>query len=66
MLCYGAAVITGGAFSVRAVPVMGWVFMAFGAASFALPAVYSNYLMLASFGVTHIVFGAIIAKKYGG
>jgi hypothetical protein len=66
MLCYGAAVITGGAFSVRAVPVMGWVFMAFGAAAFALPAGYSNYLMLASFGLTHIVFGAIIAKKYGG
>ncbi|MEO5859672.1 MAG: hypothetical protein ABIR33_12055 [Pyrinomonadaceae bacterium] len=66
MLCYGAAVITGGAFSVRAVPVMGWFFMAFGVAAFALPAGYSNYLMLASFGLTHIVFGAIIAKKYGG
>jgi hypothetical protein len=66
MLCYGAAVITGGAFSVRAVPVMGWFFMAFGAVAFALPAAYSNYLMLASFGLTHIVFGAIIAKKYGG
>ena len=66
MFCYGAAVVTGGAFSVRAVPVMGWVFMAFGAAAFALPAVYSNYLMLASFGLTHIVFGAIIAKRYGG
>ncbi len=66
MLCYGAAVITGGAFSVRAIPVMGWFFMAFGAAAFALPAAYSNYLMLASFGITHIVFGAIIAKKYGG
>ena len=66
MLCYGAAVITGGAFSVRAVPVMGWVFMAFGAAAFALPAGYSNYLMLASFGLTHIVFGAIIARRYGG
>ena len=66
MLCYGAAVVTGGAFSVRAVPVMGWVFMAFGIAAFALPAVYSNYLMLASFGLTHIVFGAIIANIYGG
>ena len=66
MLCYGAAVVTGGAFSVRAVPVMGWFFMAFGIVAFALPAVYGNYLMLASFGLTHIVFGAIIAKKYGG
>ncbi len=66
MLCYGAAVITGGAFSVRAVPVMGWIFMAFGAVAFALPSGYSNYLMLASFGLTHIIFGAIIAKKYGG
>lgn len=66
MLCYGAAVITGGAFSVKAVPVMGWFFMAFGVVAFALPAAYSNYLMLASFGLTHIIFGAIIAKKYGG
>jgi hypothetical protein len=31
-----------------------------------LPASYGNILMGASFGVFHIVFGAIIAKKYGG
>lgn len=66
MLSYGAAVVTGGAFSVRAVPVMGWAFIAFGAASFALPAAYGNYMMLASFGILHIIFGAIIARKYGG
>lgn len=66
MLSYGAAVVTGGAFSVRAVPVMGWLFIAFGAVSFVLPAVYSNYAMLASFGILHIVFGAIIARRYGG
>lgn len=66
MLLYGAAVVTGGAFSVRVVPVMGWVFIAIGAAAFALPAVYGDLLMGASFGLMHIVFGAIIAKKYGG
>lgn len=66
MLCYGAAVVTGGAFSVRTVPVMGWIFIAFGAAAFALPAVYGNYMMGASFGLVHIIFGAIIARRYGG
>lgn len=66
MLLYGAAVVTGGAFSVRVVPVMGWVFIAMGAIAFALPTVYGNYLMGASFGLTHIVFGLIIARRYGG
>jgi len=66
MLCYGAAVVCGGAFSVRVIPVMGWCFIGFGALAFALPAMYGNYLMALSFGVTHIVFGWIIAWRYGG
>ena len=66
MLCYGAAVVCGGAFSVRVVPVMGWSFIALGAACFALPATYGNWLMAASFGVLHIIFGAVIARRYGG
>ncbi len=66
MLCYGAAVICGGAFSVRIIPVMGWFFLTLGAAAFALPSSFSNYLMAASFGVLHIVFGFIIARRYGG
>lgn len=66
MLCYGASVVTGGAFSVRIVPVLGWLFIALGAAAFALPPAYGNYLMGASFGLLHIIFGAIIARKYGG
>jgi hypothetical protein len=66
MLCYGAAVVNGGAFSVKAVPVMGWLFIAFGAAAFALPAYFGNYLMAASFGLLHVIFGALIARRYGG
>jgi hypothetical protein len=65
MLCYGAAVVCGGEFSVRVVPIMGWCFMAIGAIAFVLPAAYGNYLMAASFGLTHIVFGAVIARRYG-
>ncbi len=66
MLLYGAAVVTGGAFSVKIVPVMGWIFIAVGCIAFALPALYGNYLMGATFGLLHIIFGAIIAKRYGG
>ena len=66
MLLYGAAVVTGGAFSVRIVPVMGWMFIALGALGFVLPAAYGNILLGASFGVVHIVFGAIIARRFGG
>lgn len=66
MLLYGTAVVTGGAFSVRIVPVMGWMFMAIGVIAFALPASFGNILMGASFGLLHIIFGLIIARKYGG
>jgi hypothetical protein len=66
LLLYGSAVVTGGAFSVRIVPVMGWIFIGLGAVAFALPAAFGNYLMALSFGVVHIIFGAIIAKRYGG
>lgn len=66
IVTYGAAVICGGAFSVRVVPVMGWCFMVLGAVSFVLPTSYANLMMAASFGVLHIIFGAVIAKKYGG
>ena len=66
MLCYGAAVVCGGAFSVKAVPVMGWCFIVLGAVAFALPSNYGNLMMGASFGGLHIIFGAIIARRYGG
>jgi hypothetical protein len=66
MLLYGAAVVTGGAFSVRIIPVMGWVFIVIGAIAFALPASFGNILMGLSFGIVHVVFGLIIARKYGG
>jgi len=66
IISYGAAVVCGGAFSVRAVPMMGWFFMAFGAIDFFLPAGFGNIVMGLSFGVLHIVFGFIIGRKFGG
>jgi hypothetical protein len=66
LLLYGASAATAGALPVRVVPVMGLLFMALGVAAFVAPAGWGNIFMAAGFGGLHIVFGAVIARHYGG
>ncbi len=66
LLLYGTGVVTGGAFSVRVVPLMGFIFMLFGAGALFAPAGWENVIMAAGFGGLHIVFGIVIWRKHGG
>jgi hypothetical protein len=66
LLLYGTAIVTGGAFSVRAVPIMGMCLMALGAAALFAPAWWGNLFMAAGFGLVQIAFGVWIALRYGG
>jgi len=66
LLLYGTAIVTGGAFSVRVVPVMGLCLMSLGGAALFAPAKLGDAFMAAGFGVVQIGFGWWIARHYGG
>jgi hypothetical protein len=66
LLLYGAGITSGGAASVRVVPVMGMSFLALGSIATFLPPRLADVLLAAGFGGFHIIFGWVIARRYGG
>jgi hypothetical protein len=65
LLLYGAAVASAGAHSVPVIPFEGICFMLLGLVALLAPGLGTIALVL-GFGGLHIVFGAVIARRYGG
>jgi hypothetical protein len=76
LMMYGVGVVTGGAFSIRILPIMGACFMVLAVSAWYPPVdvwtpvigslrVADIYLM-GGFGALHIVCGFIIARRYNG
>ena len=66
LLLYGAGVITGGAFSVAPMRILGVGFMALGLAAIATPPSWGNVWLALGFGGLQIGFGWFIARRHGG
>ncbi|MGQ9896576.1 MAG: hypothetical protein ACUVR8_03305 [Acidobacteriota bacterium] len=66
LLLYGTGVTAAGAFSVRVVPLLGLAFLLLGSITLFLPFPLTHWAMAFGFGVLHVGFGLVIARKYGG
>ena len=66
LLLFGVGVASGGAFSVRVVPVMGLCFMALGLVALFAPPALGEALMAVGFGGLLIGFGVVIGRRHGG
>jgi hypothetical protein len=62
---YGTGVMTGGAYSVPVIPIMGAAFIALGGVAL-LTSVPGDLLLALGLGGLHIGFGLIVWRRYGG
>lgn len=66
LLLYGTGGLTGGAFSVAPMRVLGLSFMLLGMAALVTPPHWGNAWLGIGFGALHVTFGLYIAKHHGG
>lgn len=66
LLLYGVGVVTAGAYSVRAVPIMGACLIAVGTVALFSPPAWGDWYMAAGFGGLEMGFGIWIARRHGG
>lgn len=66
LLLYGLGITTAGAFSIRAVPLMGLGFIILGAVALFIPALDGDLMMALGFGGLQVGFGLLIARRHGG
>ena len=66
LLLYGSAFVSSGAFSIRVIPAMGVCYMLLGILAALVRLPVGNLILGAGFGGLHVIFGLIIARRYGG
>ncbi|MGQ0815843.1 MAG: hypothetical protein ACT4O1_15540 [Gemmatimonadota bacterium] len=63
---YGAAVVAGGVYSIRPVPILGAALLLLGSAALLLPSLPAGLVLALGFGGFHIACGIVIARRHGG
>ncbi len=66
LLMYGTACVTGGAFSIRLIPLMGICFVLVGIVALFVPLALGNWLLATGFGGLQLGFGFVIGRWHGG
>jgi hypothetical protein len=66
LLLYGGGLVSGGLFSLRILPAVGVGFMVIGAVALFASPTWGNPALAAGFGGLHVLFGVVVARKYGG